>query len=704
MTSLISPNSTFTRLAVAAAVAVSFAFAVLLSAREVVSPDVGYLLAYGEHFWDKGVILDTDPLDYSVAPSYPESNRPEVGPRAWYDSQGRYRHVNTNWLTAVVFCGVYRQTAILGLSILRVLLVAAVMGVMLVLSRRFRLGWLGAAGAVLLTAMVSYERFLPRPELFSLLILPMQLCILARRDEDASPLTWKSMVALVALQILLVNFHSYFVLGVALTAAMLADRLGVFICNIIRGRGATPTLKSATARLALVLLLQIAACFANPWTWRLVYTPFQMIAYLGHQSITQPGSEHPWATIAEMLNPFSAARFTSAKWTYAFYALLGLAGAGTLASLCLKRWAWAMWIAGSLASGLSIQRNVPFAAVLALPISLAAISQCLGRLAGRFPRLRLPVLEPAAACLLCAAGIVGVCTVPSSAFYTSERSPLRFGLDISRLRTPLNAADWINRNKPQGRIWTDFNSSSNLYFFIRPHQPLNIHTNTLVVDIMRETVEACTGKLPFETMVARYDPQTVVLETTGTSAPLTRSLSADANWAVTYVGGTHVIFVRRNGPNAQLVSRTELKPASFNLPAYMNMLRASDPVASSAYSAGGATLFTLGWTAQAVELFRKAVELAPADVELWNRLGLCLARRGQERLLDMMEHQKAGRTREMYHANIQGNNDWMEARKCFEKCLELNPRYIEAAINLANINGQISSLQNGVVVQMKYEM
>ncbi len=604
----------------------------------------------------------------------------------------------------MVFCGVYRSAGIVGLSFLRVLLVAASFVVMLAVSRRFRLGWLGAAGAVLLATMVSYERFLPRPELFSLLILPAQLCILARRDECSSPLAWKSMAALVVLQILLVNFHSYFVLGVALTGAILADRLLVLTCKVLRRQSIPPDVKSAAIRLGILLLLQIAACFVNPWTWRLVWTPFQMIAYLGQQSITQPGSEHPWASIAEMLNSFAAARLTTAKWTYAFYTMLGIAGTGAIASCFLRRWAWALWIAGAVASGLSIQRNVPFAAVLAMPIAFAAIAQCVSRVMEQIPKLRLAFLRPAAAVVLCLAGAFGACTVPCNAFYTSERAPFRFGLNISHLQMPVDAAGWINAHKPVGRIWTDFNSSSNLYFFTHPHRQLNIHTNTLIVDIMRETLQTCTGQKPFENMVIKYDPQAVVLETIGTSAPLIGKLAQDANWAITYVDGMHAVFVRRNGPNAELVRQCELRPSTFDLPAYMNTLRAADPVESSALGAGGMTMFGLGWTPQAVELFRKATEAAPSDVEAWNRLGFCLARRGQERLMEMMEHQKAGRTREMYRANIQGNNDWMEAQKCFQKCLDLNPRYLEAVVNLSNITRQIASLQKGVVMQMKYEM
>ncbi|MGB2824636.1 MAG: hypothetical protein WBF17_26915, partial [Phycisphaerae bacterium] len=204
------------RTATALAVAAAAAFAVLLGVRTLTTPDLGYHLAYGDHFLDTGRIVDSDLGIYPMAT--PEGRRGlGLGPGCWYDADGTYRFPNANWLSQVVMAGVHRYTGLDGLSVLLAVLVAGVFAIAVVTMRRLGVGWTAVAAGILLTGMVAYERFLLRPEVFGYLVVMGQWWLLsgvgrddgsrgaspaAKRGEERScpAVGWRRVGALIVLQ------------------------------------------------------------------------------------------------------------------------------------------------------------------------------------------------------------------------------------------------------------------------------------------------------------------------------------------------------------------------------------------------------------------------------------------------------------------------------------------------------------------------
>ena len=666
----------------ALAVAAMGAFVAVLGVRTLTTEDLGYHLAYGEHFLDTGRIVDTDRFVYPTVPR--EQARFELAPGAWYDEDGRYRFPNANWLSQVVMAQINRWAGPEGLSVLLAGLVAGTFVLIAAAMRRLGLGWLSIATGLGAMAMVSYERFLLRPELFGYLILAGQLFLLSCLwRPEGGRLSWPAAAGLVVLQCVLVNLHSYFLLGLGLTGAALAGQL-------LRRRS-SPGDGRCAVRLGVVLALQAAVCFANPWTWRLAVLPIRTLAFMQAHQIA--GGElietgHPWAVIGEFFRPFAPGVFVQSKASYAYCVLLALAGAGATASAVRRRWAGLLIIAAMTAISLSMRRNIAPAALMVVPLSFAACGEVLARLAGRW-RIRRRWLPAAGwALLLAALGAWGVFSVVTQRFYYREQRASRFGLGIAPTVVPVGAAEWIGRNKPAGRLWTDYNSSSSLHYFTasRPDVPVLTNTWAYPPDAMRLVLDVSLTRQPLAPVAEAAGAETVALRMDPTSIRLARQLVADPNWALVYLGALDVVFLRADGKNAELAARSAIRPRTLDLEAYKRRLRAMDPVGSFPLYLGAFTLAHLGWDTQAVDLLDDLLTRypdAPDRHRFWNMKGTCLAHRGTLLLLrDPPDHR--------------AKEDWHEAKNCFQQALAVKPDYYPAANNLREVQLQIDRQKQGV--------
>ncbi len=669
-----------------AAVAMAAAFVLVLGVRTLTTEDLGYHLAYGEHFLSTGRIVDDSMGVYQLVPQ--DRLRHELPPGSWLDAEGRYRFPNANWLSQVVMARAYRAGGLVGLSVLLAAVTAGIFALLAATMRRLGLGTVGIAAGMLLAAMASYERILIRPEVFGYLVLLAMLNLLVRKR-----LTRASAVGLVALQLLLVNLHSYFLLGLGLTGAFAAEDLLRRLWR--RFRGENGDAKKAPAEQAegsggllwIVLGLQVLACFANPWTWRLAALPVQTLVFMrAHHiaggSLTETG--HPWAVIGEFFSPFAEGVFEVSRGSYAFVVLLVLAGAGALCAAWLRRWSHVLVIGALTAAALTMRRNIAPAAMLITPPALWACRDALAPLVRRlWPRPGIPrAIESAAAAALILAGGLGVFAVVTQRFYSYESRPTRFGLGVSKTAMPLSAAEWINRNAPAGRLWTDYNTSSNLYWFTQQHHNVPVLTNTWAYppDAMARVLAVSRGREDYRTAFDVLGVEIVTLKMDYTSIPLARGMLADANWAMVDIDAVYATFLRANGVNAGLARRARITPETLDVDAYVRRLSRMDPVSSFPVFLGASLLMEIGWDAQAVPVIDYSLSHwpnAPHVERLWDMKGICLVMLGWEAWRESPQDVQAQR------------KHWQDARECFIKALEINPDYRPAADHLRLIDEDI---------------
>lgn len=685
------------------AVVAAAAFVAALALRPVSSFDVGYHLAYGEQFLQTGRIVDANDYIYTCEPSLAPDRRPAPGPGCWYDDQGRYRFPNANWLSQVLMAAAYRAGGMEALSVLAAAIVVGILAAGFLAARRGGVSAPAAAAGVVLAALAGYERFNMRPELMGYLVLLVQLAILvpAAAGRDLSR---RAALALVALQLLLVNLHSYFPLGLALTGALLADRLARWAWQRFAARADAAQPARQARRSAIVLAAQAAVCLANPWTWRLALLPVQTLVYFAQYDITgAAGGKHPWANIVELYPTFAPGAFATPIATGAFVVVLTLAGAGALAAAVKRRWAWGFILVGAAAVGFSTRRNIAVASAIVVPLALASLWPLLApRLARAKQAAILALAGPIALTLLAAALALAVV---SQRFYDWEGSTYRFGVGADSISTPLAAAEWINANQPAGRLWTDVDSSSNMYFFTRPHRAVPSLTNTWAYppSIFMDSLELVAGRRKavspgknpfaavadgFEPVVKAYGVETVLIHAasllTGSDAPsLGNSLVRDPRWNVVCLDAQFILFLRADGANAPLARRLALEPSPV-LPAnappapwlaeYAARLRRLDPLPAHSLRLAGRTCQYLGFLNEAVELFTQSLQLDPAQPMAWNQLGKAHADRANLRLRGAPG--LAGDT-------LAAAKDFAAARSAFQKAADLGSA--QAAENLRRL-------------------
>lgn len=674
-------------MAVAALLAAG-AFALLLSVRNLTGHDLGYHLAYGDAFWAEGRIVDS--TDFLYVTEKLGDDR-QAGPGCWVDDQGRYRFANANWLTQVIFSAVHAGLGQAGLVLLQGALILGIFGAATMVALRLRAGAIALATLWVLIGLTAQARFTLRPEVLGFAMLAGQLWLLwpllaGLQGPRALP-AWR-MAALIALQVLFVNLHSYFLLGLALTGAVGVD-LGLrwLWRRHIRRAHVPGRLTRSLRRVGIVLGAQMAASLANPWTWRLAILPIQTVFFLRRNRISGATGDirgHPWAFIGEFYGPFASA-LSGSKGTIGLVLCLVLAAIAAAMAVRRRRWATLLILAGMTAVAMSMRRNIAPYAIVTAPLSVAILARQLRRPGPRFQRIAQWTVIAIGALIIPVAAYLAW-SVATSHYWFTERRAIRFAASTSRVTLPVDAGRWLAEHKPAGRLWTDYTSSSNFHYFSKQRYQVPVLTNTWAYppDAMRLVLNVSLGREEMEKIFSRYGVEVVGLRADMMSAvparrglvPLLARLVASDDWALVHVDALHVIFLHRSGPNAALAIKHRIDRATFDAEAHADRVQRMDSVPEYALYAGGTTLMRLNMPAAAEVLYRRCLEWNDRYVEAWNMLGLSLVTQGTPR-------------------GPAGRPMLTEAMNCFRRALGLDPDNTTARRNLQLVRRQLRDLDAG---------
>jgi len=189
-----------------------------------------------------------------------------------------------------------------------------------------------------------------------------------------------------------------------------------------------------------------------------------------------------------------------------------------------------------------------------------------------------------------------------------------------------------------------------------------------------------------------------MLRVDGTSAALAAELAADDNWLLTHLLGMHAVFVHKDHALAPRVKPFAVTAGAFDASDYIRRLRGLDPVPAHALHVGGVTLQrisgaarlqadprpptgetvrrTVQWLSAAIAVLKASLAEDDGSLYAWFELGASWALRGATRL-------RIG--------DINARKDFLEARDCFRRCLDIQPDFEPARRNLRTVEIDLSS-------------
>jgi tetratricopeptide (TPR) repeat protein len=562
------------------AVVLVLAFAFLLALEKVHESDSLWHLKTGEWILSHGQIPRTDVFSSTVA-----------GKR-WLDWESLFQ---------IAMYAVYTVGGFNALVLAKALLVALTAALLLDTCRRDGVSHGLAALVVMLAFVATRERLEVRPDIALLFFAAASVAVLeaARRGKP------KWLLALPVLQIVWVNTHPSFLLGVALAG----------------GYGIEFLLRRQWTELrwwALSLVLTGAACLANPYGVELV----------GH-SLAQTRQSGPAGVIGEW-QPTLSVLPLEPNWAWrTFWWLFALTPLALIARLVVERgkfpWAHALVVAGMSALALRANRFTAVYAIVTAPILAGA----LGVLVKDKLQAVFATVSIAVAAFLCWA-------VVSNRWAMSENRSARFGVGLDEQTVPTQAVAELRELPSDTGLFNTFLSGGPLIWGAYPQRRVfaDGRANLYGREFVDQYRAAMRDPENWEAWMRERGVSAVFLQYgTGDDAVLVQHLAQSPNWSLRYFDHAACIFVHSSAawPDADALC--------------LRAREAADRVADAdKYDWGrsmatmGNFMMTCGKTEAAARLFDDAIAVNPRISEAWMNLGVIERDRGHfDRALELAD-------------------------------------------------------------------
>jgi hypothetical protein len=224
--------------------------AFVLGCQELTDADVWWHLRAGQWTWSNRKVPSLDPFTFASSD------------RLW---------INLHWFFEVCLAAAFAAGGVRGIILMASALWTAVVFIALTAGRQRWPIWVATA-CWLPALVVMSTRFVPRPEVFSLLGVTLYLAVLLR-TEDRPALAW----ILPIIQVVWVNTHGLFVLGPIILIIYLADRLARRIQGPTTDDPETDSLQNRWwGHLGGATVIVGLACLANPYGLRGALFPLEL--------------------------------------------------------------------------------------------------------------------------------------------------------------------------------------------------------------------------------------------------------------------------------------------------------------------------------------------------------------------------------------------------------------------------------------------
>jgi tetratricopeptide (TPR) repeat protein len=232
---------------------VFFGFCALFAAEKIKSFDIWWHLKTGEWIWHHKAVPYVDPFSYTFQGA------------EWIDFE---------WLFQAVIYPIYQLGGFGGLIIFKIVVVLLTFVVLYLICREVDGGrrWLSVT-LLFIALLVARGRFMVRPDIIFLLFLALySYLLILHRGEKIT--TSQLIVLLLPTQVLWVNFHGSFLIGIFLVGAFALGRFVPFALS--HHRDLKPVFQDRKLRsLLIVCLLLCVVSLLNPHTYQALLFPLK---------------------------------------------------------------------------------------------------------------------------------------------------------------------------------------------------------------------------------------------------------------------------------------------------------------------------------------------------------------------------------------------------------------------------------------------
>src|SRR5262245_1463345 len=480
--------------------------------------DLGRHLKNGQLFIENGLIPKVNLYSYA----YPD-----------------YPFINHHWGSGVVFYLIERLGGFLGLSVAFIGISMVTFWIFINVAAKYSSFAIAAPIAVIVFPILITRDEL-RPELFSYLLSGLFLQVLW--DYKYGRLGFRWLFTLPILEILLVNLHIYFFIGIFFVGAYLFESLVVFLFGKNQ-----QNIRDQVKGLAVILLLTIGAACLNPAGISGAIYPFLILNEYGFPVIEN----------------YSVAGILRAGYNFLpliyFVIILGLLGLSWLyamvknrSSLSLGNFLLSVFF---FALAWSAIRNFAFFAYFVLPLAAFNLKNFFGE---KDKANSAPSILKVSAALI---GIAFVLIIIKPAYFVSSNRG-RVGIGLEEANGA--AAEFLRKEKIQGPIFNNFDVAGYLVYSLYPEQRVFVDNRpeaypaAFFTDVYfpMQSDEAkwstASRDYGFNVIVFNHRERSV----RGEQFIIRRAL--DPKWAPVYLDKAIIILAKRDGPNQAVIAKYEL--------------------------------------------------------------------------------------------------------------------------------------------------
>jgi len=489
------------RLTVAAPWAALFALAAALSLQDIRSHDYWWHLRAGQLIAETGAVPRHDPFTYTA-------------PGA--------RWIDIHWLFQLALYPLFAYGGHAAVVLSQLVLVGLLLAALAPIGYRSERAWISVVALGLALVIVA-NRIQARPELPSFVLLAGILWLLDRFERVPD---WR-VYAIVPLQLVWVNVHGLFAVGIAVCAIALAAELLRAV-----GRRDEGLRVARVRRLAAVTLFAALASLANPNGLEGALYPLQQL-----DMVSSAERRGTFGMIIDELQPSFGVLGTLSLGLFVALAALSL-GAIAANWKRVREADLLLWVAFFyLATGAA--RNTALFAVVAAPILVRNANEALG------PWLLGSRARAAGAALATGAALLVAVDAAQGRWLARMGPATQLGLGVAEGMNPIGAAEWIAHAKPPAPIAHDMGDGGYLIWRLWPEYTVMSDGRLEVFGPELLPRLQPTDPERFAELDGEYHFGTVLLNHRhGTLGPLIRVLHSSREWRLVYADDVSLVFVR----------------------------------------------------------------------------------------------------------------------------------------------------------------